>query len=579
MRPAPFQIQVNPGSVELLRGDSLRIAANLEGTELPSTITLRYKNESEDKVTEEVLSGDSSYVFSRMFVNIRRSFSYSLVAGEVRSPWFDVEIVERPIIRTLQVSLEFPRYARIPAQRLEPNVGDVQALPGTRVKLESTVGGPDVREAFIVYDNDTRDTLEVNINQLTGEFTLSREGTYHILVQDANGTENSNPIKYSMKLLQDSYPTVVILSPAPLSELNEALEVMLQSRITDDFGFNRAQLSYRLAETRFGDTMPEFVSIPITLPSRSELDQELLFDWNLREMTTLDPVPGDAIEYYIQVWDNDSYAGFKSARSATQMLRIPSLAEQYQELEQKEDSVQDEMEELVEETKRIEEQFEELQNELRNKLESDWEDERQLEQLKERQSEIEDRVESLNDSFEEMTQQMENNNLSSEETMQLYQEMQEVLEEINSPELMDALNQLQEAMQELNLQQMQESLNNFQFNEDQYQQRMERTLELFKQIRVQQDLDEVAKRAEELAKQQENLQEETEKLKDEDLNGENSEDGEQQDGEQQDGEQQDGEQQDGEQQDGEQQDGEQQDGEQQDGEQQDGESTGNNKSR
>ena len=38
-----------------------------------------------------------------------------------------------------------------------------------------------------------------------------------------------------------------------------------------------------------------------------------------------------------------------------------------------------------------------------------------------------------------MTDQMEENDLVSEETMEMYEEMQQVLEEINSPELMEAL--------------------------------------------------------------------------------------------------------------------------------------------
>ena len=528
-RPSTFQMQVTPGSVELLRGDSLRIHIQLAGQELPSSLNLEYKDQQEDKITEEVLFPDSSGTYSRTFVNVRRSFNYRLVASSVSTAWYDVDIVERPIIRSLQVALDFPKYSQIPPQRLEPNAGDIQALPGTTVKLDAIIGGPDLVEAYLEFDNGQRDTLQVNANGATGSFTLTREGTYQLIARDANNTENSNPIRYSMKLLQDGYPTAAILSPDPLSELNETLSAPLASRITDDFGFNRLRLYYRLAESRFGQTMSSFESIPIQLNDRSSLDQDVFYNWDLSETPLLDPVPGDAIEYYIQVWDNDSFSGYKSSKSATHLFRLPSIAEQYKELEEREDEVQDELEDMLKDTREIDDQFKELQDELRNKLESDWEDQRQLEQIKEKQTELESKVESLNESFEEMTQQMENNNLSSDETQQLYEEMQQVLEEINSPELMDALNQLQEAMQELNLQQMQESLNNFQFNEQQYQDRLERSLELFKQLRVQQDLDEVARRAEELAQQQEDLQEATEELAEEE--------GEQQEGEQQEGEQ------------------------------------------
>ena len=487
------------------------------------------------------------------------------------TPKFNVEIVERPIIRSLQVSLQFPRYARIPPQRLEPNVGDVQALPGTQISMEVNVGGRDVIEGFVRHNSGTLDTLVVSGNQALGAFTLHREGYYQIVLRDANGIENSSPIKYSLKLLPDGAPGVVLLEPAPLSELNESLQSFIRSRITDDFGFSRLKLFYRLSESRFGQTMPSFESIDLPLQNTIELDQEINFDWLIREQTTLDLVPGDVVEYYLQVWDNDSYAGYKSAKSATHQLRLPSLAEQFEELEQKEDDAQDTMEELLQETQEVKEQFEELKDELRSKQESDWEDQRQLEQLKEKQAELENKVEELSSTFESMTQQMEDNNLVSEETLEMYQEMQQVLEEINTPELMEALNQLQNALQELDLEQMQESLNNFEFSEEQYQKRMERTLELFKQLRVQQDLEEMARRAEELAEQQKKLQEETEALKEEQENSNGSQDGEQAEGEQNEGEQAEGEQNEGEQAEGEQNEGEQNEGEQNEGEQAEGE--------
>ena len=523
LRPSPFQMNVTPGSVELLRGDSLHVEVTLSGSELPNTLTLRYQNEGENKIIEEELLPDSSGTYSRTFYNVRRPFSYNLTAQSVLTSWYSVDIVERPIIRSLQVSLNFPRYSRIPPQRLDPNVGDVQALPGTSVKVETIVGGPNLEEGFIVFDDGRQDTLAIEGGMASGTFTLTREGTYRILMRDSKGTTNSNPIRYSMKLLQDAYPTVVLLSPGPITELNEALTVPLRSRITDDFGFRQLRLYYRLSESRFGPGMPSFESIDVPLGNLSELDQESNFEWLISEMTELDPVPGDVIEYYIQVWDNDSFSGYKSAKSSTQVLRLPSLAEQYNAIEEKENSVQEELEDLINETDGVKEKFNELQDELRNKLESDWEDERQLEQLIEKQEELESRVEDISQSFEDMTQQMEDNNLFSEETQELYEEMQQVLEEINSPELMNALQELQQAMQELNLQQMQESLNNFQFNEDQYKQRLERTLELFKKLRVQQDLEEIARRAEALAKQQEQLQEETEKLEQEEDSSPDSE--------------------------------------------------------
>ncbi len=579
-RPAPFALDVEPGSLDLVKGASLDITARAIGTELPRALVLSINNLDEDLVEDIRLVADSMGVFRHSLVNVRKSLRYRVSAAPVETPWYTATVTERPIVRSLQVSLDFPRYTGIPPQRLAANVGAVTALPGTRVSLDVGVGGRDVEAAFVRFDDGTLDTLALDESQAAGAFTLRREGTYQIVLRNTSGVENTDPIIYSLKLLSDAFPSIVILEPDPQAELDASLEVDLRLRLNDDFGFSRLGLFYRLAESRFSDVMPDFESIPLPMEAPRQLDQEIAHPWLVGKSTSLDPIPGDVIEYFVQVWDNDAVARFKPAKSAVHRLRIPSLAERYEELDQTQDETQEEMEDLLKETEEVRKQFEELRNELRRKQEGDWEDKRQLERLQEQQQELENRVEDLADQIESATEQMEEHNLVNDETLEMYEELQRVAEEINSPELMEALRELQQAMEELNLQQMQESIEKFEFNEEMFQQRMERTLELFKRLQVQQKLEEAARRAEELAKEQERLAEETEKLSDsesdasdsENEEGEEPEEGEQQEGEgEQEGEQQEGEQQEGEQQEGEQQEGEQQEGEQQEGEQQEGE--------
>ena len=581
-RPAPFALDVQPGSLDLVKGASLDITARAVGSALPRTMLLSINNLDEDLIEEVRLVADSMGVFRHSLVNVRKSLRYRVSAEPVETPWYTATVTERPIVRSLQVDLAFPAYTGIPPQRLAPNVGDVTALPGTRVSLDVGLGGRDIENAFVRFDDGTLDTLALDDETAAGGFTVQREGTYQIVLRNTSGVENTDPIIYSLKLLADAFPSIIIVEPDPQTELDDALKVGLRLRLNDDFGFSGLRLFYRMAESRYGEVMPTFESTPLPITAPRQLDQELTHEWLIGKTTDLDPVPGDVIEFYVQVWDNDAVAGFKTAKSAVHRLRLPSLAERYEELDETQDETQSEMEELLRETETVRKQFEELRDELRRKQESDWEDKRQLERLQEQQQQLENRVEDLADQIDSATEQMEENNLVNEETLEMYQELQRVAEEINSPELMEALRELQQAMEDLNLQQMQESIEKFEFNEELFQQRMERTLDLFKRLQVQQKLEEAARRAEELAKEQERLAEETGKLDSEsdESDSENEEEEEDpEEGEQQQGEQQEGEQQEGEQQQGEQQEGEQQQGEQQEGEQQQGEQPENQQQR
>lgn len=519
-RPAPFQLQVSPGSIELVRGSSIDISIAVVGSDLPSLLLLELNNLGEDHHETIELTADSSGVFTHTLPNQRQSLRYRVSARPIRTDWYTLTVTERPLVRDLQVALDFPSYTGIPPQRLAPNVGDVTALPGTLVSVEVGIGGPDVSEAFIQFEDGSLDTLAVEEGHAEGAFHLQREGSYHLLLRNDRGVENGDPISYSLNLLSDAFPSVVILEPDPLVELDEALRVGLRYRLNDDFGFRDLRLHYRLAESRFGTPSESFDAISLPFTRQGQLDQEHVYDWLLTQATNLDPVDGDVIEYYLQVRDNDAIAGYKSAKSATHRLRLPSLMERYENLDKDQDEAEQNLEDLLEDTESIRKQFQELRDELRRKQEGEWEDQRQLERLQEQQQQLEERVDDLANQMESITNQMEENNLVDEETLEMYQEMQRVAEEINSPELMEALQELQQAMEQLDLQQMQQAIENFEFNEEMFQQRLERTKDLFENLLVQQKLDEASRRAEELADQQERLAEETSDLAEEQENQE-----------------------------------------------------------
>lgn len=510
-RPAPFQLEVAPGDTDLVRGDSLQITVRATGRQLPHTLTLSTRHEDEEAVDTVELDADSAGVFRHTLVNVRQSLRYRVDAHPVESRWYAASVTARPLVRSLQVTLTPPAYTNLPRRRLDPNVGDIAGLPGTRVTLDVGLGGPTVDEALVAFDDGAPDTLAVEDGTASGQFTLQREGTYRLLLRSTDGVPNRDPIEYDMELRADAAPSIVFLAPDAEADLPESMEQPLRLRLSDDFGFARLRLYYRVSERRFGQPDSAFDAFDLPLDDPRQLDQHVDYRWQLREDSGLDLAPGDVVEYYARVWDNDAVAGYKSTRTETQRLRLPSLAEKYEALDEQQDGTEQQMRDMMQESESIHEQFDELRNELRRKQDADWEDRRQLEQLKQRQEQLESSAEELSRQMEDVTRRMEESDLADSETVQLYQELQQVVEEINSPELMEALEELEQSLQDLDLQQMQQALENFEFNEQQYQERLERSLELFKQLRVQQKLDEAARRADDLRQQEERLAEETQR--------------------------------------------------------------------
>ena len=518
-RPDAFSLAVTPGDAQVLRGEALTIRVIATGSRLPSDVVVERRAEGEQRVESERVGADSTGSFSASIAQIRTSFRYRIVADDVATSWFIVTVVDRPVIERLRLTLDYPDYSRLPTRSLDPGVGDVTALRGTRVNLDLGFSGSNVRHAVVVHSGGRVDTLEASGSSATGSFRVFADGEYHIELRSRAEQTNAAPIRYRVRAIDDAPPTITIVSPEESTAIEESTSVPVVVRLSDDYGFRRLGLFYRLAESRFGDVTEQFGELDVDIPDPRQPTQDLGFEWQVaRDGYT--PVPGDVFEYYLTVWDNDAVSGFKAASTPTRRLVVPSLAEQLEQLHEAEDQVQDKLEELIDQSNEVRSRFDELRDELRQNPTPDWEDERQLESLQQRQQALEQSVDEVTEQTEEIAEQMREQGAVSEETMRLFEELQNVMEEINSDELQEAIEALREAMQNLDMARMQEALDDFDFQETQFQERMQRSLELLKNLRMRQSLEEIAELARELAEKQEEIRERTADLDERQQGGE-----------------------------------------------------------
>ncbi len=507
-RPAPFQLSVTPGDVRLVKGDSLQVTVRASG-EGPNNATLLLRGAEEESSPERIALEADAGMFRHTVRNVRDSLQYRIVAAPVRTSWYTVEVVDRPMVRQIQLEVIPPEYTGRPARQLDPNVGDVTALPGARVRVNTHLGGPSIEEASLVFDDETEHPLELSGDTASGSFVLEEEGSYVIRLQSGSGVSNRDPIRYEVSLQSDARPTVSFLEPDGTAELTPDLTQPLRVQLSDDYGFRAVKLYYRRIEGQSSQSDSSFESIDLPLDHPTQTDQELTHRWLLAQESGLDLERGDRVAYYVEVWDNDVVRGPKSGRTDIQHLRFPSRSEQYDQLDEAQDQTREQMEELQRESESFRQQFRELRDELRRTREADWEDQRQLEQLKQQQEQLDQGVDELSQQVEEQNRQMQQNDLSSSETAEKFRELKRSINEIKSPELQKALQQLEKSMQDMDFRQMQQSLEEVNTNQEQYQQRLERTLDLFKQLKAQQRLEEMARRAEDVRKQEESIAQKT----------------------------------------------------------------------
>ena len=513
--PLSFTLSVEPGDVEVVKGDTVRISVRAAGGQ-PERIVLLSRPEGQMTFEERVLLPGRDGVFRHTIPALRTTLLYAASAGDVRTPEYRLTVQNRPAVRTFRVTLEFPRYTAMAARPQEDNVGDVTALRGTRIRwrVEAT---KDLGHAAVVFNDSTRLALGTERHVATGALVLMRDRTYHLELQDRNGVSSADPIEYVLRALPDAFPVVSLPVPGMNLSVTDADSLLLVVRISDDFGFSRLRLAYRRAYSRYDPPSERSSYVELPLPGSAVTDAAVQYVWQLAPLAL---GPEDVVEYYAEVYDNDEVSGPKMAVSQTYQLRLPSLDEVFAEIDSGHAAAMDILENTLRQAEEARERLQELEQDLRteqNRLE--WQAQQRADELRKLYENMQRTVDEAARTIDELTAEMKNERLLSPETLQKYQELQRLMEEISSPELAQAMARLQETLQRLSPEAMRDALQRMNMTEESFRQSIERTLNLLKRIQIEQKVDELVKRTDELLRQQDEVRQQTERLQRADSTG------------------------------------------------------------
>jgi hypothetical protein len=375
--------------------------------------------------------------FAQTMENIRESFAYRVQLGE-RSRWYEVNVIEPPMVRSLRVTVNFPRYTNRPPLALDENLGDILALPGSVVSIRMRPNKP-MEEAELVFNDGKKVALAREGDNYNGEFTVRRQGTYQFALKDPKGLTNTDAIQYRIELETDQAPAVRITFPGQDMDLDESMRMPLVIEGDDDYGFSKLQIVYEIIAggAPEGDaSRDKQASWSIAIANKNSRAFREQPVWDLAQ---LDLQPEDMVRYYAEVFDNDVISGPKSGRSQTFHLRFPSIYEMYQEMAEAQDEATQDLQAIYEQAKKTKEQIDQLAQEMKKDPNLNWEQKQKLSEGAGATQKMQEQIKQIQERLQEMVDSMERNDMLSAQTLEKYMELQKLLQEMNSPEMKKAL--------------------------------------------------------------------------------------------------------------------------------------------
>jgi len=491
-------IKVAPGNYQAVKGDDVPIKAFVSGLE-GSEIGLFLKKTSAERFEEIKLASSDQNQFVYTIPAIKEETEYYFRKGKQQTETYAISVVERPFVRSLQASISFPEYSKLGTQYLDENVGDISALRGSKVTLKLLSNKP-VSDASIRFNDGKNVSLKHSGQELSGQFVLNKSGSYQIFLQDQLHLTNDSPINYRIETIADQIPFVQIAFPGRDVDLGKDMILPLSIEAQDDFGFSQLRLRFQVLSGGFEAKEEQVLQLPLPSPSA---DQILVnHNWSLGGYGLS---PGDVVSYFAEVFDNDDVSGPKSAKSEEYRVRLPSMNEIFDEVAESQDETYDELKSLVEESKSLKATLDNAVQQMKRNPDLNWEEKQKIQDAVQAQEKVQEKVQELQNKLDEMVNRLEQNDLLSQETLDKYRELQQLMQELLTEDLKKALAELQKSMDQLNPQKLQEAVKKLSESQEDFLKGMERTVNLLKKLQIEQKMDEMVRKAQELVRRQEAL--------------------------------------------------------------------------
>ncbi len=486
-REAPFKFLMEKDEFQVIQYSDFELEIAVDGAVLPDEVFIDVNNYQYRMQKNEVDR------FSYTFKNVQKDTPFRIFAGNVKSANFDLNVLEKPNLIDFSMFLNYPSYTGSVDETIE-NTGDISVPEGTVASWNFTSENTeDIKMTFGSKAFETK-------RKTDQEFSLSRKLTvdqsYKVYLSN-NEIPFPDSFLYNINVIPDHHPSIQVQKFEDSIETNVLYFV---GKATDDYGLTTLSFNYNIKGEN--GLVKSTQRQELTVEKGRSTDYDYIFD-----IAELNLEPGDQLSYYFETYDNDQVNGAKSAKTGLMTFKKASIEEIKEEEEESSAEVKKSLDEALKETKEIQEEFKKLREKLLQKKEMDWQTRKDLEKLLEKQKELQEKMQQAKENFEK---NKKNNELleKSQELQEKQEKMEKMFEELMDDEAKELMEKIQELMQEMNKEEALEMMEEMEMSDEEVETELDRLKELYKQLEVEKEMEEMIDELNELAKEQEELSEE-----------------------------------------------------------------------
>ena len=491
---APFEFQLQNNSLIAFKNEDFNLELKLDGPAIPESVYLSHR----DRLMK--MSKNAAGNFEYTFNKLQNDASFSFEAAGFSSDDYRVKVVNRPNIKSFDISLDYPSYLNKKDESLR-NTGNIQVPEGTLVNWRFNSLHTDSLRLLFRTKQESFYLQKSDVQYFTFEKQLTASDSYRLELTN-EFSKNKDVIEYTINVNKDQFPEI---SLDQYRDTTLFSFVVFGGNISDDYGISKLSLFYRI---KHQDEKPgqKFENLQVPIKSQ-QLSQSYYFQWNI---DSLNLRQGDQVEYFLKVWDNDGVNGSKSSKTSQYVFQLPTKKELKESLDKASKDTQNSLDKTLDQAKELKEQIEEAGNRLKSKKSLTWQDKKLLDEILKKKDELSKQIEKLRDQNQSNSQQQERFNPQNERIKEKVEQLQNLMDELLDDETKKLYEELRKLLEEQNDSEAYRNLlEELDQNEENLEQELERALELFKRLQLEQKLEETISDLKETEQDQKNLSEQT----------------------------------------------------------------------
>lgn len=486
-KQAPFKFVLKNKELQTIQNQDFEVAFSIEGDLIPEQVYL-VSGSKEYKCIKQ-----SKTEFSFLFKNVQSDITFALNADDYTSKPYLLKSLPNPIVLNFEVALVYPGYTGKKNEKLY-NTGDLVVPDGTQATWKFTTKNTDQLQFQIGNEH-------VSLNRISEsefQYKTTLQKNFHYAVKTSNKYySNHDTIPYSATVIPDQYPQLFM--EEKVDTFSSKIRYF-KGDIRDDYGFTKLLFTYRkLSNIKDSTSKFHVVMLPV---AKAQTSDKFFYMW---DMNGIELNPGDELEYFAEVWDNDGIHGPKSAKSQKLIFKAPTEEELANKQEKANSNTEKELKQALKKAKDINKELADLNKKLLDKKVLSYEEIKRLNELTKKQNELAKQIDEIKEENKKNNSEINEFNKPDEALLEKQQKLQEMFESIVPEDMKQKMKELEKLLQEMDKNKVQETLDKMKLDNKDLEKELDRTMEIFKQMEFEQKMNNTLDKLDKLADKQDKL--------------------------------------------------------------------------